>query len=287
MSTVKKPNKIKNTGILFELLTRQVTSEIIESKPAKASKLISKYFHNTELGKEYILYNTLEKKQQISESIAISLFDTIEKLYKKIDLEKVESEKYRLIKEIKDTYSTETFFNTRIPQYRLFGSIQQWLTASRGDKFVHPDEIQKPRQSILEHITNVTVEEEDESLEEYRALDKPTKFMVYKIMVEKFNDKYKTLPDSQKGILSEYLLSVSNNDKLTKFVQAKQIEAKELLSNEISLTEDTTIKQKLNEVLDQIKPFKKGYVVNEDDVIKVLQHFELIDQLKIVNGSSK
>ena len=61
MSYNKKHNKIKNTGILFELLTRQITVDILNNKKnSSAIKILKKFFNeNTELGKENQLYKVL------------------------------------------------------------------------------------------------------------------------------------------------------------------------------------------------------------------------------------
>ena len=60
MSYVKH-NKIKNTGILYELLSRQITVDVInDTKSPKSVKLFKEFFNkNTELGKEYELYSIL------------------------------------------------------------------------------------------------------------------------------------------------------------------------------------------------------------------------------------
>ena len=59
-----KHSKIKNTGILFELLVRQVTADVLnDGKKSVAVKLLKKYFSNTKpLGKEITLYNSLMKE---------------------------------------------------------------------------------------------------------------------------------------------------------------------------------------------------------------------------------
>ena len=63
MSKRVKHSKIKNTGILFELLSRQITQDIIsDDKKSKSIDLLKKYFNeNTEIGKENQLYQLLVK----------------------------------------------------------------------------------------------------------------------------------------------------------------------------------------------------------------------------------
>ena len=53
-----KHNKIRNTGLLFEFLLRQITSDVLNKDDGKAVQIVKQRFHeNTELGKELALYN--------------------------------------------------------------------------------------------------------------------------------------------------------------------------------------------------------------------------------------
>ena len=65
-----KHSKYKNSGILFELLVRQITSDTLEGKDSPIKEILKKYFVKTELGKEYKLYETLLNKTSITEARA-------------------------------------------------------------------------------------------------------------------------------------------------------------------------------------------------------------------------
>jgi hypothetical protein len=106
-----KHSKYRNTGILFELLVRQTTSDLINNQDSKAVKILKKYFTNTELGKEYSLYNTFAVSTKLSEAKAEILISTIVEQYRKLNFEKISKLKYNLIKEIKHTYDLDNFFN--------------------------------------------------------------------------------------------------------------------------------------------------------------------------------
>ena len=62
-----KNSKYKNTGILFELLVRQIASDILSNKEPQAATLVKKYFSNTELAKEHKLYQTLINVNSLTE----------------------------------------------------------------------------------------------------------------------------------------------------------------------------------------------------------------------------
>ena len=54
-----KHSKYRNTGILFELLVRRTTADLLNNQDSKAVKILNKHFTNTELGNstEPQLYN--------------------------------------------------------------------------------------------------------------------------------------------------------------------------------------------------------------------------------------
>ena len=55
-----KHSKYRNTGILFELLVRQTTADLLENKDSKAVKILKKYFTNTDLGKDHTIFSKKE-----------------------------------------------------------------------------------------------------------------------------------------------------------------------------------------------------------------------------------
>ena len=93
-----KHNKIKNTGILFELLTRQITVDLMESDSSKAVDIVKKYFKNgTQLGKEYELYKILTETKYSTESRAEALIDAVMGSRKKLNNSTIKREKYNLV----------------------------------------------------------------------------------------------------------------------------------------------------------------------------------------------
>lgn len=83
-----KHSKYKNTGILFELLVRQATSDLMSNKDPKAVKIFKKYFTNTELGNEYKLYNTALNAPKLNEVKAEILISTIVDQARKLNRER-------------------------------------------------------------------------------------------------------------------------------------------------------------------------------------------------------
>ena len=114
-----KNSKYKNTGILFELLIRQISSDILSNKDSHAVSLVKKYFSKTELAKEHKLYQTLININSLSETKAESLIETISRLSERLNKSILRNEKYNLIKEIKDNYDLENFFKAKIQNYKI------------------------------------------------------------------------------------------------------------------------------------------------------------------------
>ena len=72
-----KHSKYKNTGILFELLVRQITADTLKGGNSPAIDILKEYFINTSLGKEYKLYESVLKSKVITEGRATLVIDTI------------------------------------------------------------------------------------------------------------------------------------------------------------------------------------------------------------------
>ena len=96
-----KHSKYKNTGILFELLTRQLTSDTITGNQSKSLSFLKKHFSSkTELLKEYKIYHTLATQKYNKDSQATMLIETLLDAHRKLNKSQLRREKYNLIKEI-------------------------------------------------------------------------------------------------------------------------------------------------------------------------------------------
>jgi hypothetical protein len=280
-----KHNKYKNTGILFELLVRKITADTMSSQDSKAVSLIKKYFVNTELSKENKLYQSISKSQNISEAQAESILSTILEVNKTLDRNKLAKEKYNLIKEIKNNFDIDDFFKAKINNYKLLSSTYTLLEANLTPT-KNLDDILSSKMNILEHIaqTNaITVLQP--TVSEFETLDKGTRALVYKIMLEKFNERFNTLSDDQKEVLKEYINNITNTTNLKKYVDAKFTSLKESLLKFLPKIEDATIKIKVNETINLINPILESKTIKDDNIVALLQYQELHSELtKIHNG---
>ena len=275
-----KHSKYKNTGVLFELLTRQITSETISNSNPKSVDILRKFFgRKTALLKEYQIYHALLNKKFDKDANANVLIETLLNAHSKLVKSSLRRERYNLVREIKKNYNLEEFFKAKIPNYKIYASVFHLLE----NKNANPLSIVNSKVSILEHITNKSLPNKPKRemvMEEYEKFDKETRSLTYKILMEKFNDKYSGLGDNQKILLKEYVYNVSNNPKLKSFIN-KEIKTVKLQLNKLSENTDQVTKIKLNEITNLLKPLCKKSSIHDDNVINLLNYYELVNELKI------
>jgi hypothetical protein len=277
-----KHSKYRNTGVLFELLVRQTTSDLIKNQDSKAVKILKKYFTNTELGKEYTLYNTVCSSPKLSESKAEIMISTLVEQYKKIDHDKVDKLKYNLIKEIKANYDLEQFFKAKVDNYKTYASVYT-IFESHHSKSVDTKQVVMNKINLLEQLTAKSLDDvkaPQSLVQEFMKEDKDIRLLAYKILVEKFNNKYKDFSDRQKNILKEYISNVSDTKNLRDYLNKELNKIKSELTELKDKSKDQVTKIKLEEVLKFIKPLKEGHTIKDETITGVLQYCDLIDELK-------
>ena len=289
MARKLKHSKIKNTGILFELLTRQITADVLAGKSTKSVKIVKKFFNeNTELGKELQLYRILSEKHYQSENKAQELVNTVVKTRKKISNSRLRNEKYNLIKEIKENYNSTDFFNGRISNYKLLASIYNVFQSETVNETFNPEQTVSSKFTILEHITNKKMSAKsikEKVLKEYSKADKDLRLLTYSILVDKFNAKYKKLNESQKGLLNKYINNISNTNLLREFVDTETHKIKKSLKLHLPNVSDQITKIKLKESVNQIDNLTKGKIVTEKQVLTLMRYYELVKEIENVHKS--
>jgi hypothetical protein len=282
-----KHSKYKNTGILFELLVRQITSDTLEGKDSPAKDILKKYFVKTELGREYKLYETLLKKTSLTETKANIVVSTLTDSSKSLNRGVIKRQKYNLINEIQNHYNLNTFFNHKLPNYKVYAAFYTLLEISNSQISINPEQTITNKVTILEHLTAAQIKKsniQDEVLNEIENSDKDVKFLAYKILMEKFNDKYNDLNINQKLILKEYINSVDNTPRLKEFYTNKINEIKTELTKLNKKTSNPATKIKINEIISVIQPPAKNAKLTDNDLVDLLQYCDLINELETVNG---
>ena len=281
-----KHSKIKNTGILFELISRQITVDVMNGDDkSKSVEMLKKFFNEgTELGKENQLYQVLLKENYNSSHKAEKLVDAVVKARQKLQNKKLRTEKYNLIKEIKKNYVVEDFFRARIPNYKVYASIYKKFIVETTQIFNPTEEVESTF-SIVEHITrNKTKSKSVESgvINEFKNEDKDVRLMSYQLMVDNFNGRYKKLNSMQRNLLKEYINNISNTNSLREFINGEVKKVKQILSKILPKVDDDITKIKLSEAINQVDTIKKGKIVKDKQVVSLMRYYELIKELRNV-----
>ena len=281
-----KHSKFKNTGFLFELLVRQITSEVMSSSKSVAEKLLKEHFNSKqELSKELKLYQYLINEKYNSESKAEQFINTILEARKKIDEKKLTKEKYNLIKEIKETYNLDEFIKSPISNYKTLASIYKIFETVVTDTQYEPTDIVSARFTIAENIINSSIQNKDVKLkdavlEEYRKQDDDLRAVSYKLLVESFNNKYSNLTNDQKSLLREYINNINNTGKLSEYVSTEVTKLVEGLKEVGSKISDKVTKIKLAETIANIRKIKSVKKIKEQHLSAMMMTYELLKELK-------
>jgi hypothetical protein len=280
-----KHSKFKNTGILFELLVRQIASDTVSNKDSSAIGLVKKYFGKSELAKEYKLYQALISPKSLSEAKAETFINSTLEASLRLNKTTLRKEKYNLIKEIRDHYDIEEFFKAKISHYKEYAAAFNLIETHNSLEFTDPQHIIDNKITLLEHITRKEVDKDgvkDRVMEEFNKMDTGSRILAYRMLLEKFNNKYSTLSDRQKLILKEFINNITNTTKLRDFVNKNFNIINEEITKLIPTVSDKTTQIKLAEIITLLKPLDKTQNVKDENVVSLLQYYQLIEELKAV-----
>ena len=277
-----KHSKYKNTGLLFELLVRQITADTLNGGESPSLNLLKVAFAKTELGKEYKLYETLFKTKNLSEGKAEITLNTVLEATRKLNRSALRREKYNLINEIRKHYNINEFFRHQVPNYKGYAAFYKLTEIYNSDKLSETNEIIDNKVTILECLTEHPVSQKkvkQDLVEEFSKYDKDLRVLTYKVMLEKFNGKYANLNSGQKEVLKEFMNSIDNTPRLKEIYNNKINEVKKVLKLQAQKVKDDATKIKLLEVVKLLKEIDKGSRINNDDLINLLQYYELTEEL--------
>ena len=280
-----KHNKFKNSGLIFELLVRQITADTLSGKESPSIDILKKYFVKTELSKEYKLYDTVLKQSQITEAKANIIIEEVLKASRKLNRTTLRKEKYNLISEIKSHYNLDEFFKTKLPNYTSQAALYTLIEIYNNQELTDPNQIISNKMTLLENLTAQPVKEKEvreNIIEEFKKYDKDLRLLTYQVLLEKFNGKYNSLNDNQKVVLREFINLVDNTPRLREFYNIKINEIKTQLTKLNKSVTDKVTQIKLNEVISLITEINKTSKISNDDLVNLLQYYSLVDELKSV-----
>jgi len=273
-----KNSKFKNTGILYELLARQLTVDTLNNKDSKALPIIRKYFNtNSVLGQELKLYEALLKEKFLSENKADKFIESIISYRKSMNELVLRRQKYNIIKEIKESFDVDKFFKHRISDYKILASIYKVFEHAESDD---PVQIIKLKNILTEHVLNVVNKKNEIPKSLFEQQDKDIRILSYKILLKKFNEKYSHLNTKQKDLIREYVSNVSNNSNLKEYVLKEIINVESKIKKLSKNIESEVINIKVREVTKLLENVKKQRNIKDGSVLLLIKFYKLIEELE-------
>ena len=278
-----KHTKYGNTGLLFEMLVKQMAADTIEGKDSAAFNLVKKHFgKDSYLYKENKLYDfVLSKVGTLSSSKADTVIQGVVEVYRKLNHGKLKKARYDLVKEMKESYDIKDIFSIKVKNYKTYAALYCLLESYSSDKYDNPQEIITHKNTIVESLTSdkKIVTESSKTIEAFSNSDADVRILTQKLLLKKFNEQYKDLLPKQKEIIKEFITSADSRVKLTKTVNQNLKEVSNFLETSINSIEDPVLKIKLEEIKSQI-PSEEIDRASDKDVLKLLQYIELTEELK-------
>ena len=279
-----KHSKYKNTGLIFELLVKQVAADTLSRKESPAIKVIKKFYTgNTTLVKEFKLYDFVLKNKGVGSKKAETILSTIVEISRKLDVNSLRKQKYELIKELKSHYDLEEFFSIKVESYKSLAALYCLLEAQNTPNLVDPTVFVDNKTTILEHLTQSKITQGDVKnalIEEYSKYDKDLRLLTYKILLEKFNDQYKELLPEQKNILKEFIISANSSTRLRNIVNEEVTALRKTISKLKERVSDEIVKIKLEEIHKSMSLIKNTQKVDDNHLVSLMQYYELVNELK-------
>lgn len=278
-----KHTKYKNTGIIFELLSKQVASDVLSARGNSSLNIIKKYFkEGTELSKELACYRALTETINKKEPVAAKLIDLVLEQYKKIDSKKLRQEKFKLIGEMREAYALDMFFDSRVSNYKLLASIYKLLEFNSAD---NPGAHVECYDTILEHLTSSPKAKSANPRSLYEQQDPEIQKLAFKLIVEKFNDKYQFLNTKQKALISRYINENTSLEPFKNFVITEAVSIKKQLLNLSKIINDSVLKIKVNEAANLADHITSSKRIKDEHISSMLKYYELIEYINLRKGS--
>jgi len=278
-----KHSKYRNTGLIYELLVKQIASDTLSKDSSPAVKILKKYFSgNSSLVREFKLYDYILRNSNIKQDKAEIIISTITEVSRKIDRNSLKKAKYNLISDIKESYDIGEFFSIQVSNYKAIASLYCLLEAQNSDSLIDPEMLVNFKSTILEYLTTNKQDLEnvkDSLIEEYSKYDKDLKLLTFKFLLENFNKKYKDLLPEQKSILRQFITSVNSSQKLRNLVNEELSKIKDLVKNLTGKVKDDVVKIKLVEVSKNIKTLTNKDKVSDNHLINLMMYYDLVNEL--------
>ena len=283
MTNKLKHNKKRNVGIIYELLVRNMTRQLLSENMKNVNtikQLIEKHFNKkTEIYKEYKIFSALSdnlnKSLNENKELARSIIKESKVLCQNIDTKKLEKEKSNLIKSINYTFGKKFYFE-HVPNYVNLATIQITLNEWKNKSFNIQNTV-----LLEEKIINNLIQKETKSYEELKeSVDKSNSDqIVMNIMTKKINEKYKNMSADQKNLIKSYAFYYEKDKSyLIQYLNEQKTNSINLLKEFKSNNESEYLNSKIEHVMKNIKSLNENNIT-DDTIVKFLTISQLITEL--------
>jgi hypothetical protein len=199
----------------------------------------------------------------------------------------LKKQKYNLINEIKKHYNLESFFGSKISNYKELASLYTLIEGSNSNSIKNTNQVLENKITLLEHLTKkeIDITPKQTVLNEFSKYDKDIRTLTYKILLEKFNNKYDLLTDDQKQVLKEYINSVDSTPDLRNFYNNKISDLKSKLTEITKKIKDKATQVKITEVTKFLTELKKTDKVGDSNLVDLLRYYQLVNEIQIANDT--
>ena len=276
--TIKK----EMSGIVYELLLRNISHLLIQGDKKKAQKTLkiieNSFNKESELYREFRLFNALVKSTVSDSAVAAAILTEAKSAARRCNFQKLDIEKSLLIKEINHTLNDKMFYHRRIPEYQVYATIQTLLNDWRSDDRSDFSRTVQYESKIIERM--LVEKEQCQTIEE--NIDPDVDSLVVKIMTEKINDKYKdNLSSEQRDVIRSYVFSMSHDEGASIIEKIKAIKEQTIKNlNEFEKKTDNDVLLEKIDIVRQRIGDESINELNDESIAKFLTLIQLKQELR-------
>lgn len=282
MSSDLKHNKKRSTAIVYELLLRRVSENLVEGNKRGATETLSlmkRYFSSNEpIGRELEVIDVLRSQRGISAQLASRVISEVKLAASKLDRKLIEIKKSNLIKEINVSFGKEFFSSYRLADYRALASMQVFVEAC-GKQATMTEGLHRAQ---IENaiLTYMTTNESDAG----SSYDPDRNTLSYGLALEKFKKKYGAqLSSEQRKLLEAYVGALFSGEyKQFRAVLAEDQRSiyKDVVgfSRSKECREDDVLRKRITEAATRLQALKP--VASEETVSEMMLFHDLSKEIK-------
>ena len=222
--------------------------------------------------------------QPLTETKSLDYINILVEQRKKLDNRKLKLEKYNLVKEIKENYDLHKFLFNRVPSYKIYASIyKSFECAVQGYTYENVRELSSAKYTLVEYLCGETENKniviESEVVNTLREQEEDLRLLTYRLILEKFNKKYKKLNENQKNLLREFLNKGTDTSHILELAKTEAKRLSNSINKKMEYVQNDVQKIKLTEIRNQLNNFESLKYIKNNHLTALMIGYELDSQL--------